>query len=110
MVVTAVLLMSGFAVAQAQSGQPKTTPTGAPQKPEMSQVQGKGVPYNKKQPGNTAAKRPDHNIPNPGVGTGPDARTTGQFSPGSHTAQRENKIGRKTKQIDPVPKSDKPKQ
>ena len=104
MVLTAALLMSGLAGALAQSGQPKAKPAGAPQKPDMSQVQGKGVPYNK------APQKADHNVPNPGVGTGPDAKATGQFSPGSHTAQREHKIGRKTKRIDPVQKSDKPNQ
>lgn len=111
---TSALLFVGLVGVQAQSGGAATgnahqqKATGAAQKNTLSQAQGKGVPYDKEQPGNATAKKPDHNIPAPSVGTGVDAKASGKFSPGSHTAQRENKMGRKTKQIDPIPKSDKP--
>ena len=104
-ILTSALLFAGLVGVQAQSGGAATgsarqqKATGGAQPNTLSQAQGKGVPDSK-------AKKPDHNIPASSVGTGVDAKANGKFSPGSHTAQRENKIGRKTQRRDPVPKSD----
>ncbi|MVM31183.1 hypothetical protein GO755_14165 [Spirosoma sp. HMF4905] len=87
-IAVAVVLLAGTLQARAQSGSTQT--------PNNSQLEGKGVPYNKdtKQKGKAIPKRADHPLPASSVGTGVDAAANPNsgVSPGSHTAQRETKM------------------
>ena len=106
-VLTIFMLLALPACLKAQSGANSETNSGKQESPAVkntqkannSQIEGKGIPYNKetKSQQRAGAKRTNHPIPPSSVGTIPDAAASpnAKLMPRSHTAQREMNMRRK---------------
>ena len=98
----AIILLAGIVSVQAQSSGNAQSNAGssAAYKAKNSQLQGKGVPYNKEkeQFGKQIFKKRTGPTPPSSVSSGSNASDATQESktPGSHVAQREMKMNRKT--------------
>ena len=101
-ILIAISLLAGIVRVQAQSSGNTQSKAGssAVHKANNSQLQGKGVPYNKEkeQFGKQISKKRSGPIPPSSVSSGAGASDAAQANktPGSHVAQREMKMGRKT--------------
>ena len=101
----ALALLTGGVSSWAQSGgstpgKTRNRASATVSKDTNGQLMGKGVPYNKEkeQFGKQITKKTTGPIPAPSVSSGHDVSDAAQkgLTPGSHVAQREVKMGRKT--------------